>query len=286
MAVLGVWGLARDSAYSNDEAATRIAAQLTLSQLYHLLRHIDAVHGLYYLLMQGWTVFGNSPALLRVPSLLAMIAAVALTSVLAIRLTRSGWAGLFAGLIMALTPAISFYAQTARSYAFVVACVVGATLVLVAALRAESIGAGAVRRWWVAYAVLIALCAYLNEMALLVLAAHGVTVLLARYRRAVLRHWVIAAICGGALVGPLLLISATQHADVSWIPKPTLSGVGVLFHDYFGARYLIPAALVLCVIIALLPVGGHQFRPAESADVTSATAGAANARRVCGRSME
>src|SRR5215475_10225156 len=96
MAVLGVWGLARDSAYSNDEAATRIAAQLTLGQLYHLLRHIDAVHGLYYLLMQGWTVFGNSPALLRVPSLLAMIAAVALTSVLAIRLTRSGWAGLFA----------------------------------------------------------------------------------------------------------------------------------------------------------------------------------------------
>lgn len=272
MAVLGAWGLARDSTLSNDEAATRIAAQLSLSQLYHLLRHIDSVHGLYYLFMQGWIGIGSSPALLRVPSVLAMIAAVALTSVLAIKLTRSGWVGLFAGLIMAITPAISFYAQTARSYAFVVASVVGATLVLVAVLRAESSGAATVRRWWVAYAVLIALSAYLNEMALLVLAAHGVTVLLARYRPEVLRHWVIAGVCGTALVGPLLLISATQHADVSWIPKPTPSSVRVLFHDYFGARYVVPAILLLCVIVALLPVRRQQRRPAESADPTSGEA--------------
>lgn len=274
MAVLGAWGLARDSALSNDEAATRIAAQLSLSQLYHLLRHIDAVHGLYYLFMQGWIGLGASPAVLRVPSVLVMIAAVALTSVLAIKLTRSGWVGFFAGLIMAITPAISFYAQTARSYAFVITCVIGATLVLVTVLRAESSGAPTVRRWWVTYAALIALSAYLNEMALLVLAAHGVTVLLARYRPAVLRHWVIAVICGVAAVGPLLLISATQHADVSWIPKPTLGSVGVLFHDYFGARYIVPAGIVLCVIIALLPVRGQHFRPAESADVTTGTAGA------------
>jgi mannosyltransferase len=275
MAVLGVWGLARDSALDNDEAATRIAAQLSLGQLVHLLRHIDAVHGLYYLFMQGWTAFGTSPAVLRVPSLLAMIAAVALTSVLATRLTRSGWVGLFAGLIMALTPSISYYAQTARSYAFVVACVVAATLVLVAALRAEGSGAAPVRRLWVAYALLIALGGYLNEMALLVLAAHGVTVLLGRYRLAVLKRWVFAAACGVVLVGPLLVISATQHADVSWIPKPSLSNVRVLFHDYFGARYLVPAAVVLSVIVALLPSRGQQPGPTETAGTASQTAGAA-----------
>jgi mannosyltransferase len=279
MAVLGVWGLARDSALANDEAATRIAAQLSLGQLYHLLRHIDAVHGLYYLLMQGWTVFGQSPALLRIPSLIGMIAAVALTSVLAIKLTRSGWVGFLAGMIMALTPAISYYAQTARSYALVVACVVGATLVLVAALRAESSGAATVWRWWAAYALLIALSGYLNEMALLVLAAHAVTVLLARYRPAVLRHWVSSGACGAALVSPLLLISATQHADVSWIPKPSLPSVGVLFHDYFGARYALPAAVVLCVIIAVLPLGGQQFRRDESAGATPGTASAAAPER-------
>ncbi|HEX2318913.1 MAG TPA: hypothetical protein VHJ18_08010 [Streptosporangiaceae bacterium] len=45
-----------------------------------------------------------------------------------------------------------------------------------------------------------------------------------------------AAVIGAVLVGPLAVLSATQHADVSWIPKPTLAGVTVLFHDYFGAH--------------------------------------------------
>ena len=34
----------------NDEVATRWAARLSLHQLARLLRHVDAVHGLYYLL--------------------------------------------------------------------------------------------------------------------------------------------------------------------------------------------------------------------------------------------
>jgi mannosyltransferase len=51
---------------------------------------------------------------------------------------------------MALTPAVSYYAQTARSYALVLACVTGSTLALLRALEAEAgPGAGArmTRRW-------------------------------------------------------------------------------------------------------------------------------------------
>src|SRR5690348_12895413 len=47
MACFGFWGLARQSAMGNDEAASRWAASLSLAQLAHLLRHVDAVHGLY-----------------------------------------------------------------------------------------------------------------------------------------------------------------------------------------------------------------------------------------------
>ena len=47
MAVLGLWGLARDSSMGNDEVATRWAALLSLRDLAHLLNTIDAVHGLY-----------------------------------------------------------------------------------------------------------------------------------------------------------------------------------------------------------------------------------------------
>ncbi len=89
MAALGLWGLARDSSVGNDEAATRYAALLSLRQLAHLLRHVDVVHGTYYLLMHGWAAVGTSPAVLRIPSVIAMCVAVALTAVLAARLSRS-----------------------------------------------------------------------------------------------------------------------------------------------------------------------------------------------------
>ena len=138
MAGLGVWGLARDSSMGNDEVATRWAALLSLHQLARLLRHVDAVHGLYYLLMHGWMAVGTSPAVMRIPSVISMAVAVALTVIIGRRLTGSGWAGLFAGLIVALTPAISYYAQTARSYALVFACVLGSTLALLHALAAEA----------------------------------------------------------------------------------------------------------------------------------------------------
>ena len=144
MACFGLWGLARQSAMGNDEAASRWAASLSLAQLAHLLRHVDAVHGLYYLLLHGWMAAGTSPAVLRVPSVIAMVAAAALMVVLARRLTGPGragqLAGLFAGLVVALSPVVSYYAQTARSYALVYACVLGQCLALLSALQAEHAG--------------------------------------------------------------------------------------------------------------------------------------------------
>jgi mannosyltransferase len=127
MACFGLWGLARQSAMGNDEAASRWAASLSLAQLAHLLRHVDAVHGLYYLLLHGWMAAGTSPAVLRVPSVIAMVAAAALMVILARRLTGPGragqLAGLFAGPVVALSPAVSYYAQThARTHWCTRAC--------------------------------------------------------------------------------------------------------------------------------------------------------------------
>ncbi|MGH3157966.1 MAG: hypothetical protein ACRDNF_15510, partial [Streptosporangiaceae bacterium] len=67
MTVFGLWGLARDSAMGNDEVVSRWAALLSLRQLAHLVRHVDAVHALYYLLLHGWMVVGTSPTAIRVP---------------------------------------------------------------------------------------------------------------------------------------------------------------------------------------------------------------------------
>jgi mannosyltransferase len=262
MAVLGVWGLARDSSMGNDEVATRWAALLSLRDLAHLLNTVDAVHGFYYLLMHGWVVVGSSPAVLRIPSVLVMIAAVAMTAILAQRLTGSGWAGLFAGLVMALTPVITYYAQTARSYAMVVACVTASTLALLGALNAEAAGATSARtaRRWVLYAALVTVGGYLNELSLLVLAAHAVTVLLARYRLRVLWHWVAAAAAAAVLVLPLVVISSRENGAVRWIRRPGLTDLEILFHDYFGATTVVAVLLLACAAAAVLPPAGWWRR--------------------------
>jgi mannosyltransferase len=249
---LGLWGLARDSAMGNDEVATRWAASLSLGQLAHLLRNIDAVHGAYYLLMHVWFAVGSSPTALRVPSVIAMAAAVALVAIIGRQLTGSGWAGLFAGLVTVTTPAISYYAQTARSYALVFACVTASTVILVKALRSESAGSGA-KPWWLAYGLLIMVSGYLNELALLVLTAHAVTVLLARPGWAAARRWAVAAVVGAVLVIPVVVVSSREASAVTWIARPNRASLTLQFHDYFGNRPEISAALIICIVIALLP---------------------------------
>ena len=255
MLVLGWWGIARDNSMGNDEVATRWAALLPLRELAHLLGNVDAVHGLYYLLMHGWVALGSSPVVLRIPSVIAMAVAAVLMVIIGRRLTGSGWAGLFAGLIMTATPSISFYAQTARSYAMVFACVLGSTLALMYAMEAEA-ACRAGRRRWLVYAGLMTLGGYLNEMSLLVLAAHAVTVLLARYGRPTVERWLWAAGGGAALVAPLVLLSIKEHAALGWVSPPDLTDLRVLVQDYFGAETVAAGLLVICAVLALLPPPG------------------------------
>jgi mannosyltransferase len=226
-----------------------------MRELAHLLGNVDAVHGLYYLLMHGWVALGSSPVLLRIPSVIAMAVAAVLMVIIGRRLTGSGWAGLFAGLIMVFTPSISFYAQTARSYAMVFACVLGSTLALLYAMEAEAAGRPSRRRWLV-YAGLITLGGYLNEMSLLVLAAHAVTVLLARYGQPAVKRWLWAAGGGAALVAPLVLLSIKEHAALGWVSPPDLTDLRVLVQDYFGAETVAAGLLVICAAVALLPPRG------------------------------
>ncbi len=252
MAALGLWGLGRDSAMGNDEVVSRWAALLSLHQLAHLLDHVDAVHGLYYFLLHGWMAVGTSPAVMRLPSVIGMTAAAAMVAIIARRLTGSGLAALSAGLIMALTPDITFYAQTARSYALVFACVTGATLVLLHALEAER-GGGRPAGWWVAYGVLVTLGSYLNELAALMLLAHAVTVLLARYGRRAFAHWAVTGVVSMLALIPLALITAREDGAVSWIARPGLVSLRNLWHDYFGTRTVVALLVSACVLAALLP---------------------------------
>jgi mannosyltransferase len=282
MAVLGVWGLARHNAMGNDEVASLFAARLSLGQLLHLLGHVDAVHGLYYLLLHGWLAVGSTPTIIRIPSVIFMTAAAGLVVILGRRLTGSAWAGLFAGLIMALDPVISYYAQTARSYAMVFCCVVAVTLALVRALESEDeartgqeLARRRLRRHWITYAALIALGGYLNELSLLVLAAHAVTVLLTRYGWRTVRHWFVSGAAGAILVLPVVVFSIREAAADNGATRPDLRDMVGLFHDYFGATIPVAVGMLALAVFAVLPATAlpairiWRTRPADGAQAAS-----------------
>ncbi|MFF7705644.1 glycosyltransferase family 39 protein [Streptomyces lydicus] len=187
-----------------------------------MLNQVDIVHGFYYLLMHVvFEIFGDSLWTLRMPSVLAMTAAAALTATLGARLAGSV-TGLASGLVFALSPAAQFYAQEGRSYALVTSCAAGATLLLVAALE----GSRPLR--WVGYAGLILCAGLLNWFSLLILLAHAATLVLVRPCRPHVLCWVAAASAAAGGTLPLIWVSRTQIYQVSWIRPLTPSVVLVV----------------------------------------------------------
>ncbi|HVW80497.1 MAG TPA: glycosyltransferase family 39 protein [Mycobacteriales bacterium] len=262
LAGLGSWGLDRHGAYGGDESATRWAALLPIHDLFRLLRHIDAVHGLYYLMMHAWMVFGSGPIALRLPSLIAAALTAGVVTELGRRLTGRRTIGVIAGLLYAINPFVMYYAQTARSYSLVSLLVALATLALLRALeasRADRPRAVLVRRW-VLYGVLLAVAGWLNEMALLIVTAHAVTMLVTGYARRVRLQWLAAAVAGMVTVIPLFVISSGEKDAVDWVTRPDTHDVVTLLRDYFGPHPLVMAVTIGCAIIACLP--GAKLRAA------------------------
>ncbi|MEY2227792.1 glycosyltransferase family 39 protein [Streptomyces sp. BF23-19] len=226
---LGLWGLSRQDSVWRDEAATWQVAGRSAGEIWAMLANVDAVHGLYYLLMHGlFEVFGASTTTLRLPSVLAVSAAAACVALIGRRLAGF-WAGLGGGLTLGLLPAVQFYLQEGRPYALVAAGAGLSTLLLVSLLER---GPGR-RAWprWVAYAIAVLVCALLNWLSLLVLPAHAATLGWVRAGRRMWLRW--AAYGSGAVAGalPLILFSRRQSEQVSWIPPLTwtmLIGPGIL----------------------------------------------------------
>jgi len=237
------------------------------------------VHGAYYLLMHVVAaVLGTSATALRFPSLCAMViaagfvaatgrraAAVALapaaqdTANGAANAERNGrgldvpaLTGLFSGLLFATAPYMTYYAQMARSYAIETMFAVIASYLL---LRAWPDGRW---RWWLGYAAAVALTGLFNIFGLLIVAAHGVTLLLTdargqtasgrRVGRIPLR-WLAA--CGAAVIvlGPLLGLASRQQVQIAWLNRPTLNAMERLLTNLAGSRPLIAP-------FALLALGG------------------------------
>ncbi|WP_411978415.1 hypothetical protein [Streptomyces sp. N50] len=239
---LGLWGIRRDNTMWGDESATYQLAHRDLPQIWRTAQHIDLVHALYYAVMHElFGLFGGGLLTLRLPSVLAMSAAASGVGLLALRLAGPR-AGLLAGLVFAVLPQVQKYAQEGRSYAMVCALVTWATYALVVSVPHRGR-----RRWWrwAVYGSTMLLACLLHEFAVLALLAHGVTLVVSRVPRPVLRAWSAAAAGVVAGLSPLAVLSAGQSAQVSWIGGPVRP-------DYFLV------AAVVGVVCALAPVKGRR----------------------------
>ncbi|WP_391647770.1 hypothetical protein [Streptomyces violarus] len=250
---LGLWGLSRQHSVWRDEAATWQVARRSVADIWHMLGEVDAVHGLYYLLMHGlFECFGPGITTLRLPSVLATAVAAACVTVIGHRLA-GGWAGLGGGLIFGLLPAVQFYLQEGRPYALVAAGAGISTLLLVTALQGRDRKAH-----WAAYGGTVLLCALLNWLSLLILPAHAATLAWTKTGRGTWIRWTAAATAAVAAALPMILFSLTQSRQVSWIPPltwPMLIGPAiVLAIGALGALLDRPRAGRLSLAAVALPL--------------------------------
>ena len=216
-----LWGIS-GSSYWRDESATLAAVHRPFTQLIRMLGHVDAVHGGYYVVMWPLVrVAGSSELVTRLPSAVAMAVAAGLVAALGRRLVSPA-AGLAAGLIFAVLPAVSLYGQDARSYAMVTAAAAGASYLMLRLITAT----GGRRGWLAGYGACLAAVGVLNIFGLLLIAAHAVTVATAclrqadgRARRSLALGWLAAAAAAAAVTSPIVLLAWTERSQLAWLTR-------------------------------------------------------------------
>ncbi|MCB5165086.1 hypothetical protein LG634_09625 [Streptomyces bambusae] len=198
---VGAWGIRRGGSMWRDESVTVQVGRRTAGEIVRLLGRVDAVHGVYYLLVHG--TFGGAPGPVDARALSVLATAIAAAGVAATgRLLAGDRAGLTAGLAYAWLPPVQMYAQEARSYALVSAAVIWS-------------GHFLLRRRWAGYTVLLALACCLHTFAALALLAHAVT---ARH----IPHWRWSAAAVLTAAAPLALLGSRQAAaQLGWLGRPS-----------------------------------------------------------------
>ncbi|RYZ26082.1 MAG: hypothetical protein EOP01_09480, partial [Propionibacteriaceae bacterium] len=241
--VLGFIGLDRHSVW-RDEAASLVAVDRSLPQLWTMLAHVESVHAVYYTFLHVWLQPGGGEVWARVPSVLAMAVTAGLLAVVGARLVPVP-VGLVAGLLFAANPSVSFYAQEARSTALVSAFALLSTWLLLRSLERE-------QRWWVGYAVVCAVLVGLNLLALLVPVSHAAALLLWRRRRALL-PWALATAPALLVAFVLGVVAGSQPYQIGWIPRPGLSSVRDFVLLALGPNLVVAGLVAALVLVAVLP---------------------------------
>lgn len=230
-----------------DEAATISASySRSLHQLWQMLADVDAVHGLYYLLMHGWfAVFPPTEFWSRVPSGLAVGAAAAGVVVLGRQLS-SRTVGLAAGVVCAILPRATWAGIEARPYALSMMLAVWLAVLLVWVARRES-------RWaWAGYGALLAVSILLDVYLALLFFVHAVFVVAFRRTRTVELPFAITSGIALGVMAPFVAVVAGQANQISWItPIGLRTFEDVAVQQYFDRNPYFAALSAVVVLVAI-----------------------------------
>jgi mannosyltransferase len=231
-----------DKSFWTDEGVSAAFTRLDWYNFGRILWRREGNMTLYYLLLRGWSLMGDSVAMIRGMSVVWSVATVVAVFALGRRLFGS-LTGLTAALLLAVNAYSVRYAQEARSYSMVAYLVTVATLVFVRAIETGR------RRDWTWYVAASVLGVYAHFFAVLVLVAHGVIV-----------WWVMPSKKGEFISAakkialwtlPVWVFIATTGAGpIGWIPRPSPQYLAVVFRHYAGnGGWLLAALYLACALL-------------------------------------
>jgi mannosyltransferase len=247
-AAVSLVGAGRPSFWYDEAATISAAYSRSLGQLWRMLGNVDAVHGLYYLLMHGWfQIFPPTEFWSRAPSGLAIGGAAAGVVVLGKQFS-SRTVAVSSGVVCGILPRTTWAGIEARPYAISMMAAVWLTVLLVVAARRES-------RWvWLSYGIALALSILLDMYLVLVLMVHVVFMCAFQRGRTVLVPFAITSVLAVCALAPFAIEVVGQVQQIKWIAPighRTIEDVTVQQYFERSPPFAILSALVVAAAIVV-----------------------------------
>jgi len=239
--------------YWVDEYLTQSAINLPWGQLADRIATKDPAMGPFYLLLKTWSLASTNLVWMRLPSILAMAAAVAILVAL-VRRAANTRSAIFAGALMLLLPTTSRFAQELRPYALATCFAVAAVALWWQTLHSR-------RLWWpVGFGAAVLLMGLFHLYTLTLVPALLVATIAVPRQGRVRALWLTAipAAAAGILIVPHVLLNLAHPTGSPTAGPLSFRAIIQTAESVMGGRWL----FVSVAILALIGVGTTWQSPA------------------------
>src|SRR4030043_462228 len=261
--VIRLIGLGAESGWI-DEAYSIVLARFPLAQILQGTAS-DQHPPLYYWLLHVWMLFGSGVTYARLLS--ALLGTLNIVQVLLFGWRVCGkWLGIFAALLLAISPFHVWYSQEVRQYMLLACLTTAATIELWNCLHGK-------RRWWL-YCFFAILAIYTQYFAVFIFLAHAFLVILWAFHERngqLIGYWIAAMLGTGLAFAPWLPIAVNQflYHTTPWISEPVAGDVrDVLLKLIVGSGVtILPVILRWVGLICLLGLAGWAISKYRSVNL-------------------